>query len=235
MVSAPDFKHKSAAFLQHTPSQHLAVLEQNYQSEDAIKLLAHGLPERESVWYACQSSQRVAGKLAPADKEALAAAERWVKNPTPETQAAAAAAAAKTDFQGPGAWAAQGAAWSQPAASGASPAGAVTTPRLTPQAVARSVLLSAAIAANPKLAAPKLQPAVPALNIPEMPQLPQYPQIPKVAAPTAPAPAVMGEMQANSFRAQHPFIAAGIDIASGKARSSLAVTGAKIIPSSNIF
>src|SRR5688500_17154162 len=63
-----------------TPTQYVGALEQNNLSGDAINTLAHGMPERESVWYACQSSQRVADKLPAGDSAALKAAEAWVKN-----------------------------------------------------------------------------------------------------------------------------------------------------------
>jgi hypothetical protein len=94
-----------------TPTQYVGALEQNKLTGDAIQTLAHGMPERESVWYACQSSQRVAGQMTPADQSALKAAEAWVKNPNPATQAQAATAASAANYNGPGAWAAQAAAW----------------------------------------------------------------------------------------------------------------------------
>jgi hypothetical protein len=138
----------------------------------------------------------------------MEAAQVWAKNPTAPNQAAAAAAAAKTDYRGPGALAAQGAAWAQPAMPVAVPAGAPPAPRLTPHAVAGAVLLASAIAANPKLAAPKIQ--APALALPTL-------EVPQLAMPTlGPPPTIPPEVQAQTFRAQHPFIAMGLDIASGK-------------------
>jgi len=103
-----------------TPTQYVSALEQNKLSGDAIQTMAHGMPERESVWYACKSSDRVAGQMTPADQAAQKAAETWVKNPTPATQAQAAKAASAANYNGPGAWAAQAAAWSKttPAAPG---------------------------------------------------------------------------------------------------------------------
>lgn len=183
---------------QQTPSQYLNALQEHHHGDEMVKTLAHGMPDREGVGWAAQSAEKVSAHLPPADVQALHAAKAWSANPTAETQAAAAAAVAKTDMQGPGALAAQGAAWAKPTAGAA--------PRLTPHAVAGSVLLSAAIAANPKLAAPKVQSAVAAVQVPAVPQA-----VPVAAVPTIP-PAV----QAQTFKAQHPFIAAGIDIASGK-------------------
>lgn len=209
---------------EQTPAEYLDVLEQNQMGEDAVKTLAHGMPERESVWWASQSAGKVSDKLPAADVQAMKAAEAWVKNPSPTTQAGAAKAAASTDFQGPGAWAAQAAAWSQPSA--ATPAAAPATPtvtapvasqNLTPHAVTGAVMLAAAIAAKPELAAPKLAApsaspagltgpklAVPGMKAPaaELPQLAQ--------APLTPAE------QTKSYEALKPFIDLGKEVASGE-------------------
>ncbi len=195
---------------QQTPPQYLAALQEKQMGDEMVKALAHGMPDREGVQWAALSAEKVSDKLPPADLDALKAAKAWAANPSPETQAAAAAAAAKTDLTGPGALAAQGAAWSAPAGSGA--------PRLTPQAVTAAVLLSAAIVAFPKFAAPKAPaaPAAPsAVPLPE-PLKPVLPPVP--AAPGAPAVSLVEppKLQAKKFKAQHPFIALGLDIASGK-------------------
>lgn len=192
---------------QQTPPQYLAALQEKQLGDEMVKTLAHGMPDREGVQWAALSAEKVSDKLPPSDVQALKAAKAWAANPTPETQAAAAAAAAKTDLQGPGGLAAQGAAWSAPAGSGA--------PRLTPQAVTAAVLLSAAIVAFPKYAAPKAPAAPGAAPLPEVPK-PVLPPVP--APPGAPAPSLVEppKLQAKKFKAQHPFIALGLDIASGK-------------------
>lgn len=190
-----------------TPAEYLQVLEQNKQSGEAINLLAHGMPERESVWYACQSSQKVAGQLAPADKTALQAAEAWVKNPTGAAKANAAAAAAKTDFQGPGAWAAQAAAFSQ------SPTGAIPATGLTGHASAGSVKLASAMANNvtpPKVSLPEFKP-----NVPAAPTLPGVKAPQAILAPPEPPPLTLDE-QVQAAQMQQPFVDLGKDIACGK-------------------
>src|SRR5262245_13883245 len=93
--------------------EYIHTLEQNKQSIDAVKGLAHGMPEKDSVCWACHSSQKVADKLNTEELPASNSAQAWVKNPTEATKAAAAEAASKTDFKGPGGWAAQAAAWAQ--------------------------------------------------------------------------------------------------------------------------
>ena len=191
---------------QQTPSQYLNVLQEKQMGPEMVKTLAHGMPDREGVGWAAKSAEKVADKLPPDDLGAMRAAQAWVKSPTPETQAAAGAAAAKTNFSGPGAWAAQGAAWANPAPSAAAP-------RLTPHAVTGAVQLAAAIQANPALATPTVASAAIPAAAPVAPAL-QAPAA-ALAAPQAP-PVVPPAVQAQAFQQQHPFIAMGIDIASGK-------------------
>jgi hypothetical protein len=194
-----------------TPAEYLGVLEENKLSNDAVNLLANGMPERESTWWACQSSRKVADKLNPEDTAALAAAEAWVKHPTYDTGAAAAAAAAKTDFSGPGGWAAQAAAWSQEAAQAAKAAegakAAAAAPNLTASAVAGAVLLAAGLTKRP---------AMPAANKPviEMPALESLPLPPlETPAATTVIPPVDQDKLAKLLQ---PFIDLGKDVASGK-------------------
>src|SRR5437867_3163173 len=71
---------------EQTPTEYVDVLEEKQMSTDAVNVLAHGMPERESVWWACQSSEKVAPQLAPADKAALGTADAWVKNPNQVTK-----------------------------------------------------------------------------------------------------------------------------------------------------
>ena len=200
-----------------TPSQYLSALQQKQMGDEMVKTLAYGMPDHEGVAWAAKSAEKVSGQLPPADVEAMQAAKAWSQNPTPEAQAAAAAAAAKTDFQGPGAWAAQGAAWAQSPTASAAEAGAAALPRMTPSAVSGAVLLAAAIAARPELAKPKLPSfQAPALEIPKL-EMPTLPSAPTLAAPQLAVPTVVPpEVQAQTFREQHPFIAMGVDIAAGK-------------------
>ena len=193
---------------QQTPSQYLAALQEKQMGDEMVKTIAHGLPDREGVMWAAQSAEKVADKLPPTEVHALQAAQAWAKNPTAATQAAAAAAAAKTNLQGPGALAAQAAAWAKPAATGAA--------RLTPHAVSAAVLLSAAIVAFPKHAAPKDKVPGSAVPPPVMPAPAAVAPVPIAAVTPTPPPVIPPKIQAQTFKTQHPFIAMGLDIASGK-------------------
>jgi hypothetical protein len=204
---------------QQTPSQYLGALQEKQLGNDMVNTLSHGMSDQDGVNWAAKSAEKVADKLPPQEVEAMKAAKAYAASPTPETKAAAAAAAAQGGCRGPGSMAAQGAAWARPGASAASAApatpaaaGAAAMPRLTPHAVSGAVLMASAIQANPAAALPAL--AAQTVKTPAAPAL-QAPQMAAPAAPAAPAvvpPAVQAEM----FKQQHPFIAMGLDIASGK-------------------
>jgi hypothetical protein len=199
---------------EQTPAQGLAALGEKQMGDDMVKVLAHGMDDRKGVFWATRSAEKVAGTLPPADREALAAAQAWVKNPTPEAQALAAKAAARTDFRGPGAWAAQGAAWAEPAKAAEISGAPVAMPRLTPNAVIGAVMLSAAVTAFPQHANPAA-PSAPAA--PTLPAATSPPPAPADGAAVAFVPVEIPKRVATqTFRAQQPFIADGLEIASGK-------------------
>lgn len=196
---------------QQTPAQFLAVLQERNLGSDMVKVLAQGLADRDGVAWAVKCALKVADKLPAADVLAMRAAEAWVKNPTSERQAAAAAAAQRTDFQGPGAWAAQAAA-SAGGGITAFPEG-MEAPRLTPHAVGGAVMLSSSILAAPEYAARILSAAqavigaaagiaiggasahlqAPTLSIPGSPSIP-HGSVPHGSVPQLPGTA--GKVQA---------------------------------------
>jgi hypothetical protein len=80
---------------------------------DALRLLAHALPKREAVWWACMCARGVPALAPrPEDLDALAAAEAWVRKPEEATRRACMAAGEKAGFRSPESWAAAGAFWS---------------------------------------------------------------------------------------------------------------------------
>jgi hypothetical protein len=125
-----------------TPCQQAQALNQKQLSTDAVKSLAHGLPEPKAVKWAAASAEKVANPAHTTDFQAIQAAKAWCQNPTPQTQQLAGQAASKAGFQTPGAWAAQAAA---SAGSGGT---------LTPHAVTGAVLLAAAQGGKPIPACP---------------------------------------------------------------------------------
>ena len=125
--------------------------------DKVIEQMAGDMSEQESVWWASKSSDMVEGQMTPEDIEAKKAAEVWVKDPSPANKSAAEEAAKQTDFKGPGAWAAQAAAWSNepPAAPGDQISQNVPAETIGPSdpASAEVPLLVTAVAGSIKLAA----------------------------------------------------------------------------------
>ncbi len=80
---------------------------------DALRFMAHALPKREAVWWACQCVRSAAGPaVVGKDAAAIAAAEAWVKEPTEEHRVAAMRGAEGTRHDTAAGWAAAAAAWS---------------------------------------------------------------------------------------------------------------------------
>jgi len=61
---------------------------------DAVQMIAHYLPKRQAVWWACQCAKGSMGpKSTPEMKAAIEAAEKWVSQPTEENRRSAMQAA----------------------------------------------------------------------------------------------------------------------------------------------
>lgn len=196
---------------EQTPAQYLALLQDGSLGSDMVKVLAEGMPDREGVAWAVRCAMKVVDKLPLADVRALKAAEAWLKHPTREAQIAAGAAALRTEFQSPGAWAAQAAASARAGGQTLDP-GATDeedAPRLTPKAVAGAVMLSTAVLAVPAYgtrlldmlqagaaaaAGMALAGASSRLQTPSMGGLPAVPSLPNVSVPQLPG--MTGKIQA---------------------------------------
>ena len=110
----------------------------------AVTLVAHALPKREAVWWACMCARAVpAAQAAPIDVAALDAAEFWVRKPDDERRRACMAAAQAGRFDSPEAWAAVGAFWSGGSMSPPDAPAVAPPEHLTALAVAGAVRLAA--------------------------------------------------------------------------------------------
>ncbi len=173
------------------PTDFLQALEKGRLSGEAVKLIAYGLPEREAVWWLCQSARVVEASLNQAEKDALAAAEAWVKDPSPENKLAAGETADETEMMGPGSWAAQAAAWSTHPAP-YTPKGTIPltpagpTDGLTAPAVAGGILLAGGLVGKPAM--PEVQ--IPDLTMPGV-TMPGVPNV-NLGLPGAPAMPTVG-------------------------------------------
>jgi hypothetical protein len=122
---------------------------------DAVRFLAHGLPKREAVWWACLAARAALDNTAPQPLvQALAAAEAWVYKPDEANRRAAMASAEAAGFDNPASWAAVAAFWS--GGSLAPPEAPAVPPgeTLTAVAAAGAVML-AAVLHEPERAAEK--------------------------------------------------------------------------------
>jgi hypothetical protein len=122
----------------------LGTLEAAGFDAEAARLVAHALPKREAVWWACMCAAHTApADLAEAERTALAAAELWVRAQTDAARRAAMAQAQATGFSSPEAWAAVAAFWSGESMAPEGQPAVPPAPHLTGTAVAGSVALSA--------------------------------------------------------------------------------------------
>src|ERR1044072_2900538 len=73
---------------------------------EATRLIAHALPAREAVWWACACSRHTpaSGPHRAAEAQARDGAEKWVPNPTDEHRRAAMKQAETTGFGSAEAW-----------------------------------------------------------------------------------------------------------------------------------
>jgi hypothetical protein len=145
VLERADLAPEAAAVATGAPDAAAALLRilQAGMMADAARFMAHALPKREAVWWACMCARATAPEPPPPDAAAVAAAEAWVRKPEEELRRAAMAKAEAAGFRSPEAWAAVAAFWS--GGSMAPPGQPVVPPaeHLTGVAVAGSVSLSA--------------------------------------------------------------------------------------------
>lgn len=80
--------------------------------QDAIKLLAHALPKRLAVWWACLAARKAQTPETSEDNlQALIATEAWAKKPTEQNRLQCKTLAEATQFKTAASWAAMAAAW----------------------------------------------------------------------------------------------------------------------------
>ncbi len=110
---------------------------------EATRLVAHALPKREAVWWACMCAAHTAPlDLLEPDRQAREAAEGWVRQQTEAQRRSAMQHAEASGFATPEAWAAVAAFWS---GDSMAPEGQPAVPpaaHLTGTAVAGAVALS---------------------------------------------------------------------------------------------
>ena len=111
---------------------------------EAARLVAHSLPKREAVWWACMCAFHTAPPdLSENDRLARELAESWVRLQTDKLRREAMAKAEAGDFATPEAWAAVAAFWSGDSMAPEGQAAVPPAPHLCGTAVAGAIVLAA--------------------------------------------------------------------------------------------
>lgn len=125
-----------------SPQGFLSVLMRGGLFPDAVRFLAHALPVREGVWWACVSTG-----LAPLSREeedCVACAEAWVYDGSETVRRACLPAAEAVNLKGAAAYAALAAFWSGGSLAPEGGPDVPPHPNLAPIGVGASLLLAAA-------------------------------------------------------------------------------------------
>lgn len=96
-----------------TPEEYLDKLVENKFFEDSILFLAHSLPKREAIWWACVCAKAVTNSDTKADDLAsVKMAEKWVYEPNDKQRRMCGTLAEKGEYKSAQNWAAAAVFWS---------------------------------------------------------------------------------------------------------------------------
>jgi len=96
-----------------TPEEYVNKLIDKEYFADSIIFLAHGLPKREAIWWACLCSKAITNKETKADDLAsLTMAEKWVYEPDDKKRRMCGTLAEKGEYKSAQNWAAAAVFWS---------------------------------------------------------------------------------------------------------------------------
>lgn len=110
---------------------------------EAARMIAHALPKREAVWWACMCAVHTAPPDLPEpDRIAREAAELWVRQQTDKSRRVAMDRAQASEFNTPEAWSAVAAFWSGDSMAPEGQAPVPPAPHLTGTAVSGAVALA---------------------------------------------------------------------------------------------
>jgi hypothetical protein len=132
--------------------QFLRLLIEQKHYVDAVGFLAHALPKREAVWWACVCARTALG-AAPAAEElkSLSLAEAWVIEPSEANRRAAMTAAEASEFKTSASWAAVAAFWSGGSMAPADLPEVPPAENLTGKAVAAAVMIAVGVGEPDKM------------------------------------------------------------------------------------
>lgn len=140
-----------------SPVAFLDKLVEEDRLKEASRFLAHALPKREAVWWACLCAREALPEGGDETAEGLLKlAESWVRKPTDENRHSAMAAAEAAGFDSPASWAAVAAFWSGESLAPAELPPVAPSDELTGTAVAAATML-AAFAGDPATSADRFR------------------------------------------------------------------------------
>nr|WP_314265665.1 hypothetical protein [uncultured Moellerella sp.] len=128
-----------------SPSAFISQLQQLERYSDLVICLAHALPLRESIWWACCCGRLVAD-WNEKETSALQVAEMWVRQGDEKYRQLAGNAASESGLETGAGWVAQAAFWSGGSMLDSAQPAVIPPPFLYAQAVAGAVNLIAALA-----------------------------------------------------------------------------------------
>ncbi len=123
--------------------QFLTLLFEKAWHPDAIQLIAHSLPKRQSVWWALQCAKAVMADPPPEVEGAIKAVERWIADPSEDNRKATLKAADEADTGTPAGCAALAAYYADGLPQTGDPKQNAKSYFLTAKLVSAAVLMSA--------------------------------------------------------------------------------------------
>lgn len=149
-----ELEAESLPLLEETPNseQFLRRLIEEKHYVDALGFLAHALPKREAVWWACVCARSTLAAEPPAaELNLLGLAEAWVYDPSEANRRAAMAAAEASEFKTSSSWAAVAAFWSGGSIAPPDLQAVPPADNLTGKAVAAAVMMAVALGEPDKM------------------------------------------------------------------------------------
>ena len=126
------------------PRPYLDLLIGHMLYPDAARFMAHAMPKREAIWWACLCARKVYGPSPPVKAAgALQAAETWLAKPTDEQRRAAFKAGEAAEFNNPAGLIGMAVLFSSGSLAPAGQAEVLPEPHLAANAVANAVILAA--------------------------------------------------------------------------------------------
>lgn len=145
-----DFQEEQCQSLlseKQTPAEFLQALIDNGHYYDAVNFLAHAIPVRESVWWACVCVRYHIESSDVKCKLALKAAEAWVYDPSEQNRRVAEKHAEEGGYATAASWAAAAAFWSGGSIIAVGEPAVEPAPYLYAHAVAGAIVMAAGLGA----------------------------------------------------------------------------------------